>query len=130
MSNVSDFSQDEELLGQFLDYANECTAEMRTFMDQLKAAGSSDALIDQLYTGAHNLKGMSSSFGFSLMTDVAGLMCLYIKKKTSGHEADLLDSLLKAMETILAHKILGDGGEKGVQLKQRLTEKVDTALAA
>ena len=128
MTNVTDFSGDEELLNQFLDYANECCGEMRGFLTELKAGGSENDLVDQIYTGSHNLKGMSGSFGFSLLTDVAGFLCQYLKQKRAAADIDLIESHLKAFDAILTHKIVGDGGERGAKLKDRLQDKVNDAL--
>lgn len=129
MTEASDFSGDDELLAQFLEYAGECMTEMRSQMDQI-AENPSAGLIDTLYTGAHNLKGMSASFGFTLLTDVAAMMCLYIKKKADDSDPDVLNGQVKALEVIVAHKIVGDGGEKGAALKERLASKISDVLAA
>jgi hypothetical protein len=119
----SDFSDDEELVTQFVEWTGEAVVEIRTIVDTMdEKTLRSSASIDRFYDLSHNIKGMGSSFNFDLMTDVGTSACVYLKNMAGDALVSkrVLDAHARIYEVVLAHRITGDGGEKGAALSQRL----------
>ncbi|MCK5575635.1 MAG: Hpt domain-containing protein [Sphingomonadales bacterium] len=86
---------------------------------------------DEVFGIAHDVKGMGSSFGFPLMTQIGTTLCHYLKNHPKDIPASksVVEAHAKAMKVVLDNVITGDGGEKGVALTSRLTEIANKALA-
>jgi len=116
------YANDEELVGQFLEWTGNAVVEMREIVDGLpeRESRESDAS-NRLYDLSHNIKGMGSSFDYQLMTAIGTSLCVYIKKLEGELSCRVVDAHVRAFEVILANKIKGDGGEKGAALESRLS---------
>jgi hypothetical protein len=117
------YAEDEELVGQFLNWTGDAVKELRTIADGLeeRQPAASDAG-DRIYDLSHNIKGMGSSFNFDLMTAVGTSLCRYIKHSGDTISAKVIDAHVRIFEVVLEHRITGDGGEKGAALQKRLAE--------
>lgn len=117
------YSEDDELVTQFVEWTGEAVIEMRQIID-----GFSDPpirgleSINRLYDLTHNIKGMGASFNFNLLTAVGTSLCAYLKKLAADAPVSMraLDAHVRTFEVILQHKITGDGGAQGTALEQRL----------
>ncbi|SDE61374.1 MULTISPECIES: hypothetical protein [Kordiimonas] len=116
------YADDEELVGQFLEWTGNAVVEMRGIVDAMPERDAAEGeTASRLYDLSHNIKGMGSSFDFNLMTTVGTSLCVYIKKLEGEMSRRVVDAHVRAFEVILANKIKGDGGEKGAALESRLT---------
>ncbi len=117
------YAEDEELVGQFLDWTGDAVKELRTIADTLEAGtGDSTEAAERIYDLSHNIKGMGSSFNFDLMTAVGTSLCRYIKHGSNPISPKVIDAHVRIFEVVLANRITGDGGEKGRALQNRLAE--------
>lgn len=115
------YADDEELVGQFLDWTGNALVEMREIVDAMPERDIANGeTATRLYDLSHNIKGMGSSFDFQLMTAVGTSLCVYVKKLEGEMSRRVIDAHIRAFEVILANKIKGDGGEKGAALEARL----------
>jgi len=115
------YADDEELVGQFLDWTGNALVEMREIVDAMPERDIANGeTATRLYDLSHNIKGMGSSFDFQLMTAVGTSLCVYVKKREGEMSRRVIDAHIRAFEVILANKIKGDGGEKGAALEARL----------
>ncbi len=115
------YADDEELVGQFVDWTSNALVEMREIVDAMAERDSAGGeAATRLYDLSHNIKGMGSSFDFQLMTAVGTSLCVYIKKLEGEMSRRVIDAHVRAFEVILANKIKGNGGEKGAALEARL----------
>lgn len=116
------YADDEELVGQFLEWTGNALVEMREIVDAMPERDSADGdAATRLYDLSHNIKGMGSSFDFELMTTIGTSLCAYIKKLEGEMSRRVVDAHVRAFEVIIANKIKGNGGEKGAALESRLT---------
>ena len=116
------YSEDEELLSQFLTWTGDAVIEMREIVDGLPSeAERGDKPTSRLYDLTHNIKGMGSSFDFDLMTAVGVSLCGYFKAIPDGGPVNkrVLQSHVRAFEVVLDNRIKGTGGEQGVALRHR-----------
>ena len=78
--------------------------------------------VREIFGVAHNVKGQGSSFGYDLLTDVAGLLCQRTRDLThvSDEALEAIGFHIRAMRVIVDGKISGKGGEKGKILIAKL----------
>jgi len=133
MSDGQFFSDDDEISEQYVNWTQDALLRLSELVELLVACGGRDiGAVDEIYELSHNIKGMGSSFGFTLMTEVGASLCDYIKKwKTLNREsvdALTVDAHIKSFNVILAYRIKGDGGDKGRAVMTRLEQLVGDAL--
>ena len=122
---------DRDLQDNYLKWTQNSLEEMRTHQANLTRDPSNKDLVDAIYAIAHNIKGMGSSFGFSLMTDTGTSFCRYIRKLDGRTiNLDVVDAHIRSFEVVLVNRIQGDGGDMGRDLIDHLTQMVDQNLAA
>lgn len=96
----------------------------RKDMDKLTAAMAALRHVDAedwddaaalVHAVAHNIKGQGSTFGYPLLTHLAGTLCALLRDVAAGEAAGLarLEAVTAAMAEILTHRLSGDGGERG-----------------
>ena len=117
------YSDDEELVAQFVEWTEEAITEMRQLVDAMEGGQprSSDTVV-RVYDLTHNIKGMGGSFNFDLMTVVGTTLCTYLKNLDGDESVNkrILEAHVRTFEVILKSRIVGDGGAQGEALKQRL----------
>lgn len=113
----------DELMVHYLSYTEKSVAEFHALAERLEGDEDPATLNEEMHAIAHNIKGMGSSFGFPLMTRVGSTLCSYLRAlDNSKAAAEIILAHLKAMDTILENRILGDGGAEGEALIARLDE--------
>jgi hypothetical protein len=85
--------------------------------------------LDRIYGIAHDLKGQGSSFGYQLITGVAGLLCQFLKGQRVNDAQGLRVAAahVEALGIVMEHKIAGDGGKLGTAMVERLQKLVGAA---
>ena len=75
-----------------------------------------------LYRTAHDIKGQGATFGYPLMTELGAHLCTYIKNTSnfSDEKLSLIATDIHDMENVLEQKLIGDGGQTGKQILNRL----------
>ena len=118
------YADDAELVEQFVTWTTDAVGELKAIVAELDGTElKSDDKAARIYDLTHNIKGMGGSFDFPLMTFAGGSLCSYIKglPENKSLSSKVIDAHVKVFDVVLAHKIQGDGGEKGVALQKRLT---------
>ena len=122
----------DELVEQYISWTGESLSRLFELLDAYSDDdGQAQKWRDDVYAIAHDVKGMGSSFGFPLMTDIGTTLCHYLKNLPAGIVASkpVVEAHAKAMRVVLDNAITGDGGEKGALLKTRLSDISQKALA-
>ena len=122
---------DEELQANYLQWTQSALADMRAHHNKLCRDPGNEAIVKDIFSIAHNIKGMGASFGFPLMTETGVSFCRYIRSLDGKPiEVDVIDAHIRSLEVILSNRIQGDGGDIGKELIDSLTTMVDRSLAA
>lgn len=120
----------EELRGVFL-------AALTADLDRIDAAvaGAADPAarevrLDDLYTLCHDLKGQAGSFGFDLVTEIAGALCNHLRtaRPASSRDVAVAAAYARAVRRIAEDGLMGDGGAAGQAVRAALS--ADLAAAA
>lgn len=121
---------DEELVTYYLDWTQDAIQELAGLVAQITQTPSPETA-QQIYEITHNIKGMGTSFGFPLMTEAGRSLCYYLRQRGDGPlDSAVLEAHLKSFRLILAKRMIGDGGQMGRDLVDRLNQLVEHMLAA
>ena len=74
----------------FTDWAGADLAEAFAALEKLVGGGDGEEATSLIFRVAHDLKGQGTTFGYPLATQIAGLLCEFIKSAASSPSADWL----------------------------------------
>ncbi len=80
---------------------------------------------------SHDIKGQAATLGYPLLTAIAQSLYRFVESDKSPvpKRLDVVEAHARALETVVAHRIRGDGGENGKKLLDALDAAVEKALA-
>jgi len=111
-----------EMAVEFPAWAATDVQRMRAAAAELRVAEFPEA-VQPIITVAHDLKGQGGSFGYPLVTLVAGSLCRLLERRTRFEPKTLaaIDAHLDALGVILAQRLSGPQ----VDMVQRLGAQLD-----
>ena len=89
----------KSLSGNFAQWLNDEITKLEGSRQTIRAEGVTTENMESLYLRAHDLKGLGATYGFPLITRVAGLLCRLIDDKSKRLEApmSLVDAHIDAI---------------------------------
>ncbi len=75
------------LSAQFGEWLRDEVAKLDAAHTALKAEGPTQACADAVYSRAHDLKGLGTTYGFPLVTRIAGSLCRLLGEKDDRTQA-------------------------------------------
>lgn len=112
----------------FTDWAGADITEAISALGKLEAGGDGEETTGLIFRVAHDLKGQGSTFGYPLITQIAGLLCDFIRSAASAPSADLVRVIrahLAALNLVLKQDIKGDGDVAARNLVEKLALAAD-----
>jgi hypothetical protein len=93
---------------------------------QVKTAGMTVETMENLYLRAHDLKGLGTTYGYQLITRIAGSLCRMIddKEKRISAPLELVDAHIDAIKAAVRDDIRSDEHSIGRTLVQELERRV------
>lgn len=93
---------------------------------QIRADGITSASMENLYLRAHDLKGLGTTYGYQLITRIAGSLCRLIddKEKRSATPLELVDAHIDAIKAAVRDGIKSDEHPVGSILVSELERRV------
>lgn len=107
----------------FADWAGSDITESILALGKLEDGGDGEEATGLIFRVAHDLKGQGTTFGYPLITQIAGSLCDFIGSAASSPSADLVNVIrahLSALNLILKQNIKGDGDAAAQQLVEKL----------
>jgi len=88
--------------------------------------GITPASMENLYLRAHDLKGLGTTYGYQLITRIAGSLCRMIddKEKRSATPLELVDAHIDAIKAAVRDGIKSDEHPVGSILVNELERRV------
>jgi chemotaxis protein histidine kinase CheA len=114
-----------ELAAEYPAYAAADLADLETAFDALwqlfeEAPGEIEApsAIHAVFEVAHNMKGQGASFGYDLITTIAGSLCAETRDRQRAclADAERWGAHLAALSAVLEDRLTGEGGPEGEAL--------------
>lgn len=95
--------------------------ELSSFWSSIDVKTPEAGLMDQVFEVAHNLKGQAGSFGYDLVTSVAGSLCELLRDDRSNPaKMKAVAQHVSVLGKIVEKDIVGDGGELGAKIQTAL----------
>ena len=116
-SNKVDFIP---LAQKILDEMDAALAKARVYQPEARPM----PLLEQIGACVMQLKGNGAMFGYSLISDLAGIVLNFIEsiKKLDDDALDICEAHHMTIKHLIGSRIKGDGGELGVKLREELND--------
>ena len=116
----------KSLSGNFTQWLNDEIAKLEAARQTVRAEGITDENMESLYLRAHDLKGLGATYGFPLITRIAGLLCRLIDDKSKRHMAPmaLIDAHIDAIKAAARDDIKTEDHPIGKILVQELEGRI------
>ena len=116
----------KSLSGNFAQWLNDEIAKLEAARSNVRNEGVTPESMESLYLRAHDLKGLGATYGFPLITRIAGLLCRLIDDKTKRLSApmSLIDAHIDAIKAAARDDIQTEDHPVGRILVQELEGRV------
>lgn len=108
-------------------WVREDLAALQVALDGANQRSRRHQAFDRIFKIAHNIKGQGSTFGYDLLTEIAGSLCEFIRRLSEPGDDDLalVRHHVSAIGVVLEQRITGSGGKLGEDLLTRLRHLTD-----
>lgn len=116
----------KSLSGNFTQWLNDEITKLENARQTVRAEGPSPENMESLYLRAHDLKGLGATYGFPLITRIAGLLCRLIDDKSKRLQAPvtLIDAHIDAIKAAARDDIKTEDHPVGKILVQELESRI------
>ena len=107
-----------DLVDDYLEWAREDAERIDAACRELEASPGARPLRDALYRIAHDMKGQGGTFGYPLVSMIGDSLCKLLERAPVLDRAVVAAARLHvdALRSVIAQRVIGDGGEAGVEL--------------
>ena len=118
----------KSLSSNFAQWLADEITKLEAARAQVKADGVTVETMENLYLRAHDLKGLGTTYGYQLITRIAGSLCRMIddKEKRAATPMELVDAHIDAIKAAVRDDIKSDEHPTGrilvVELERRVKE--------
>jgi chemotaxis protein histidine kinase CheA len=116
----------KSLAGNFTQWLADEIAKLEASRQQVKLHGVTAESMENLYLRAHDLKGLGTTYGYQLITRIAGSLCRLIddKDKRAATPLELVDAHIDAIKAAVRDDIKSDEHPVGRVLVEELERRV------
>jgi chemotaxis protein histidine kinase CheA len=116
----------KSLSGKFSQWLQDEITKLEAARMQVKTAGMTAETMENLYLRAHDLKGLGTTYGYQLITRIAGSLCRLIDEKDKRLEAPmgLVDAHIDAIKAAVREDMKADDHPLGLALITELERRV------
>src|ERR1700744_6327414 len=121
----------KSLASNFSQWLNDEITKLDAARQNVRAQGMTAEAMENLYLRAHDLKGLGTTYGYQLITRIAGSLCRLIddKEKRANTSLELVDAHIDAIKAAVRDDIKSDEHPVGRVLVEELESRVK-AMAA
>jgi chemotaxis protein histidine kinase CheA len=118
------------LSAQFGEWLRDEVAKLDAAHTALKAEGPTQACADAVYSRAHDLKGLGTTYGFPLVTRIAGSLCRLLGEKDDRTQAPvaLVSAHVDAVKACVRDNVRDTDNPVGRALVEQLEQHVSAFL--
>ena len=116
----------KSLSGNFAQWLNDEITKLEGARQTVRAEGVTPENMESLYLRAHDLKGLGATYGFPLITRIAGLLCRLIDDKAKRYATPmaLVDAHIDAIKAAARDDIKTEQHPVGKILVQELESQI------
>ena len=118
----------KSLASNFAQWLNDEIVKLETSRQTVRAQGVTTETMENLYLRAHDMKGLGTTYGYQLITRIAGSLCRLIddKEKRATVPLELVDAHIDAIKAAVRDDIKSDEHPVGRVLVEELERRVRT----
>ncbi|HEX6980531.1 MAG TPA: response regulator [Alphaproteobacteria bacterium] len=99
--------------------------QLNTLIDAFARLGpgaATDENLKTVYRIAHEIKGQGGTFGYTLLSRLADILCRYIRtvENVDTRAIAIMQAMVDAITTVISQRLEGDGGEVGREILRGL----------
>ena len=116
----------KSLASNFTQWLADEITKLEGARQQVRTVGANVETMENLYLRAHDLKGLGTTYGYQLITRIAGSLCRLIddKEKRAQAPLDLVDAHIDAIKAAVRDEIKSDEHPVGRILVEELERRV------
>ncbi|MDZ4370441.1 MAG: Hpt domain-containing protein [Phenylobacterium sp.] len=116
----------KSLSGNFVQWLNDEIGKLEAARQTIRTDGVTAENMESLYLRAHDLKGLGATYGFPLITRIAGLLCRLIDDKATrlATPMGLIDAHIDAIKAAARDDIKTEEHPVGKILVQELESRI------
>jgi hypothetical protein len=120
----------KSLANNFSQWLADEITKLEAARQQVRTVGVTVETMENLYLRAHDLKGLGTTYGYQLITRIAGSLCRLIddKEKRASGPLDLVDAHIDAIKAAVRDDIKSDEHPVGRTLVEELERRVKEAV--
>ena len=121
----------KSLASNFTQWLADEITKLEAARQQVKTEGATPETMENLYLRAHDLKGLGTTYGYQLITRIAGSLCRMIdeKEKRANTSLELVDAHIDAIKAAVRDDIKSDDHPVGSVLVEELERRVKAVVA-
>ena len=121
----------KSLANNFTQWLADEITKLEAARQQVRTQGVSIETMENLYLRAHDLKGLGTTYGYQLITRIAGSLCRMIdeKEKRATTSLELVDAHIDAIKAAVRDDIKSDDHPVGSVLVEELERRVKAVVA-
>ena len=121
----------KSLASNFSQWLSDEITKLEAARQQVKSQGVTAESMENLYLRAHDLKGLGTTYGYQLITRIAGSLCRMIddKEKRATTPMELVDAHIDAIKAAVRDDIKADDHPVGRVLVEELERRVKAMTA-
>jgi chemotaxis protein histidine kinase CheA len=121
----------KSLAGNFTQWLADEISKLDAARQQVKAEGATSENMENLYLRAHDLKGLGTTYGYQLITRIAGSLCRMIddRDKRAQVPMELVDAHIDSIKAAVRDDIKSDDHPVGRLLVEELERRVKAVVA-
>jgi len=124
----------QDLRGNYVAERAKSMARLADLAKALIADPAAAATRAEIYQIAHDMKGQGTTFGYELVTDLAGALCDLMEgfkdATPDGAAVQAIDTHVNALGVVVSRNVQGAGGRQGADLLAGLRKIAARATAA
>jgi chemotaxis protein histidine kinase CheA len=122
----------KSLSSNFTQWLADEITKLEASRQEVRVQGVSPETMEHLYLRAHDLKGLGTTYGYQLITRIAGSLCRMIDDKEKRVQAplELIDAHIDAIKAAVRDEIKSDEHPVGRVLVEELERRVREMAAA
>lgn len=116
-----------EMSDDYPNWAIEDVNQLGKLVEQTElGVGNGKQIMGEAFKLAHDMRGQGGSFGYPLMTRIAGSFCRFVEnlEEIDQGAVDICAAHVKSMRAVLQNKVKGNGGPIGAQIGDGLEAAV------
>lgn len=90
------------------------------------ATDDREQLFEKIFLQAHDIRGLGSTFGYTLVTNIAASLCNFVESADKDNDGvmEVLNAHVDALRGMIGNDVKGDGGPIGREILDGLMQAV------